>query len=329
VGLDKFKSAVAQLAGVSNSRVAVLSYSINTPASSIIGGRRLTTTEPQELLALDGGAGAGRAVLSSSVLEQQQQDQQERWFLRRLSQADGMVEVYSRIATMNDKDAQAITDKVNNGTRQDTFAQSLKEAGLNLVAGSITIQEPDQGMGVLGPIQSAFKNSRTREIIIIVGACVGAALVMAIIVCLIVRCVRSQLRPRASAVMSPRLQPVYGSRSGGVNPISGAPVAAPPGMNGFMSQPPQAAYGNSQAGAAVGQQGYPPAGGYVVQGRSFRTRQEAEDYQLALALQRSLHQTSSRQASPRQAASSSPTYVPAGYGYGYTGSTSNLASPRR
>jgi len=331
VGLDKFKSAVAQLAGVSNSRVAVLSYSMNTPASSIIGGRRLTSTEPQQQLAIDGGMGAGRAVLSSSIFEEQQQQQQEKWFLRRLSQADGMVEVYSRIATMNDKDAQAITDKVNNATRQDTFANTLKEAGLNLVPGSISIQQPDQGMGVLGPIQSALGNSKTREIIIIVGACVGAALVMAIIVCLIVRCVRSQLRPRGAPVMSPRLQPVYGSRSGGINPIYGAPVAPPPGMNGFMSQPPRAAYGSSQSGGAAGPQGYPSVGGggYVVQGRSFRTRQEAEDYQLALALQRSIQQTSSRQASPRQGAGGTPTYVPAGYGYGYTGSTSNMASPRR
>jgi hypothetical protein len=62
LSLDKYKAAVAQLAGVATTRVAVLSFLADSPATSLVGGlgRRLASATPLP------AAGAGTAAASGS-----------------------------------------------------------------------------------------------------------------------------------------------------------------------------------------------------------------------------------------------------------------------
>lgn len=90
--------AVAALAGVTSTRVAVISYSLNAPATSLFGGsgRRLTAAAADALAGLAWG--------------------------RRLRASDA-IEVDSRIATINQADADAISARVGNATLQAEFTR--------------------------------------------------------------------------------------------------------------------------------------------------------------------------------------------------------------
>jgi hypothetical protein len=247
--IDTYKSAVAQLAGVPRSRVAVLSYSVMTPNS--LFGRRLASVD----------LAAGSGVVSQSHADASGEPAAAT-AVRRLLASTQTLEVQSRIATMNSTDADAIKARINNSTRQREFISTLKEAGLEVVPDSIAVQEPSGGF--LNPIANSLLNPQTRQVLIIVGSCLGALLVLSILIFCVVRCVRKQLRPRPLVPPPPQFRP-------------GSTCTSPP--------PTGALYGTM--GAVPGNNS---VAGYTVAGRTFRTRQEAEDYQLAVAMQRSLQQ---------------------------------------
>jgi hypothetical protein len=246
--IDTYKSAVAQLAGVPRSRVAVLSYSVMTPNS--LFGRRLASVD----------LAAGSGVVSQSPATSA--DPAAATAVRRLQAGTQTLEVQSRIATMNSTDADAIKARINNSTRQKEFITTLKDAGLEVVPDSIAVQEPSGGF--LNPIANSLLNPQTRQTLIIVGSCLGALLVLSILIFCVVRCVRKQLRPR---------------------PLVPPPPMFRPGSTYTTTPPAGALYGTM--GAVPGNNN---VAGYTVAGRTFRTRQEAEDHQLALAMQRSLQQ---------------------------------------
>jgi hypothetical protein len=222
--LDKYKAAVAQLAGVTTSRVAVLSFLTDAPATSLIGKRRR--------LAAAGGSSDGSSVqpqqgeVAWTLAEQQQQQRQgelvllpdgnsaapahtgstdissSSGFLRQLlleALRSGQLEVYSRIATQNAADAAAITGRINNATRQTKFEKDLADAGLKLIQGSISVRSmdasgaggPGRGWGLPGV---NISDPNTRRILIIVAASVGAGLFVMLLGWAISCCLRKRRR---------------------------------------------------------------------------------------------------------------------------------------
>jgi len=255
--------------------------------------------------------------------------------------------VYSRIATLNQADADAIVARISNTTRQAEFEKQLASAGLQLVPGSISIRDTagNQKTG-WGLPNMNWSDPNTKRIVIIVACSVGAAVLAmllgwAVSCCLQRRRSRRQqnqlqqqfiMRPAGSATyhsgtnaaqnMSSNsnrvnsLRPLFGAsataggapgssgrqtttpyvaaaagRSNGrpVNPFAGTNIQFSSSSGGrggaYAAAPAAATFGSSAAGSGV------PVGGYVVQGRTFRTAHEAEEHQLAIALQRSLQQT--------------------------------------
>ncbi|WIA15148.1 hypothetical protein OEZ85_001835 [Tetradesmus obliquus] len=193
--LDKYKAAVAQLAGVTTSRVAVLSFLSDAPATSLIGKRRrLAAAGSSSSEGSDAQQQLQRVEVGWTPVEQQQQGDgssaasahagsSSGSFLRQLlleALRSGQLEVYSRIATQNAADATAITGRINNATRQAKFEKDLSDAGLKLIQGSITVRSMDAsgagspgGWGLPGV---NFSDPNTRRILIIVAASVGAGL---------------------------------------------------------------------------------------------------------------------------------------------------------
>lgn len=375
LALDKYKSAVAQLAGVTTSRVAVLSFLTSEPATSLIG-RRLQ----QQTSASSSSSDSGPTLLllpdgqdSSRGLQQLQRPQDvadinslHPWSLlsdsssssssgghnRQLRQlSSGQLEVYSRIATLSAADAAAITSRINNATRQTDFQKNLSAAGLKLVVGSISVRSVDSGSSSsskgwnLPGVNMADPN--TRRIIIIVACSVGAGLLVIIAGCIVSCCLRKRRANRYHAnrsqqqfLTSPAGYAGYYSngatpsnssqdsnrsgtrvtsaaRTSGAGPIrtlfggSSRAQTSSPARNGQLVNPfagsnvnwaarGSGAYTAPGAAVTAGASMAPtqglsagplPVGGYTVNGQTFRTAKEAEDYSLALALQRSMHQS--------------------------------------
>jgi hypothetical protein len=220
--LDKYKAAVAQLAGVTTSRVAVLSFLTDAPATSLIGKRRRlaaadsssegssmqqqpqvevawTQVEQQqqgELVLLSDGSFAAHPYAGSSS------SSSSSGFLRQLlleALRSGQLEVYSRIATQNAADAAAITGRINNATRQAKFEKDLADAGLKLIQGSITVRSmdasgsggPGSGWGLPGV---NISDPNTRRILIIVAASVAAGVFVMLLGWAISCCLRKRRR---------------------------------------------------------------------------------------------------------------------------------------
>jgi hypothetical protein len=340
--LDKYKAAVAQLAGVTTSRVAVLSFLSDTPATSLVG-RRLAAATPLYPASSSSSSSKRRALQQSSssssawsweLLPMEVAEEglvssaaaaSSRGLLvaaasaaasaagRLLLQSgSGQLEVYSRIATMGQSDADDIVNRINNATRQAEFEKSLVDAGLRLVSGSVSVKRagvgnPGGGWGLPG---LNWNDPAQRRIIIIVVASIGAALVVMLLIwwatcCFRRRTPRSSLQQqfissggRTPGTATPGSSQASGS-SGvrplfGAAPAAGRPVNNSSGANGrplynpFAVQPAAAAtYGPSAYGTPAGR---PPAGAYTVAGRTFATAKEADDYALALALSQSLQQ---------------------------------------
>lgn len=368
--LDKYKAAVAQLAGVTTTRVAVLSFLSDTPATSLVG-RRLAAATPlppsldaatttsrssssRSLQQAAAGAVVGTAwswellpfapeefssgspigggdVVSSS-------DSSSRGLLSAAASAagrlllqsgSGHLEVYSRIATLGQADADAIVSRINNATRQAEFDKALTDAGLKLVPGSVAVRKAGQG----GPGGTGWglpglnwNDPNQRRIIIIVAASVGAALVVMLLIWWATCCVRRRRRGAAQAGLQQQFissggrtpgsatpGSSQGSGSSGLRPLFGAAAAPPssaagrpavasngrPLYNPFAAPPAAAStYGPSAYGLPVGRGSAGPqppapsaaAAGYTVAGRTFATAKEADDYALALALSQSLQQ---------------------------------------
>jgi hypothetical protein len=227
--LDKYKAAVAQLAGVTTSRVAVLSFLTDAPATSLIGKRRRlvaadsssegssmqqqqgdvawTLVEQQQqqgelVLLPDGTSAAPVHAGSSSSLLLDSSSSSSSGFLRQLlleALRSGQLEVYSRIATQNAADATAITGRINNATRQTKFEKDLADAGLKLIQGSISVRSmdasgaggPGRGWGLPGV---NISDPNTRRILIIVAASVGAGLFVMLLGWAIPCCLRKRRR---------------------------------------------------------------------------------------------------------------------------------------
>jgi hypothetical protein len=268
--LDKYKAAVAQLAGVTTSRVAVLSFLADTPPASIVG-RRLAAVTPLpatsssrslqqasssssdgwswELLPFDpeedlfgssssadaAGGSSSRGLLSAALSAASAA-------AGRLLLQSGQLEVYSRIATMGQSDADAIVGRINNSTRQAEFEKALADAGLKLVQGSVGVKRAGQGQpgGSWGLPGLNWNDPTQRRIIIIVAASIGAALVAVCLIWWATCCIRRRRRaaggPRAglqqqfitsggrsSGSATPGSQSSGGS---GLRPLFGAPAAA-------------------------------------------------------------------------------------------------------
>jgi hypothetical protein len=357
--LDKYKAAVAQLAGVTTSRVAVLSFLSDTPAASLVG-RRLSSLTPLEAAASshssssralqnaagvtggssawswevlpfdleedmssavagDGSSGSSRGLLAAAMSAAASVAVSAAGAAAgRLLLQSGSLEVYSRIATMGQSDADAIVARINNATRQAEFEKALSDAGLKLVPGSVAVkragQPPGGGWGLPG---RGWNDPNHRRIIIIIAASVAAALVA---VCLIWWATCCCKRRRGPSQVGLQQQFITGGRtpgsatpgssqgsgSSGLRPLFGAAAAQPPpaaGSNGrplynpFAGQPvPAVTYGPSAYGGAPGGRGATvPAGGYTVAGRTFGSAKEADDYALAMALSQSLQEQGSRQ----------------------------------
>lgn len=346
--LDKYKAAVAQLAGVTTSRVAVLSFLADTPAASLVG-RRLAAVTPLpasgssssrtlqqansdssnawswELLPLDpeedmfsntAAAGSSRGLLSAAVSAAASAAGR-----LLLQSSSGQLEVYSRIATMGQSDADAITARINNATRQAEFDKALADAGLKLVPGSVAVKRAGQGQpgGSWGLPGLNWNDPNQRRIIIIVVASIGAALVAVLLVWWASCCYRRRRAPRqglqqqfittggrSSGTATPGSS--QGSGTSGVRPLFGAPAAVAAGSrpsnssnrplyNPFAAQPAAAATYGPSAYGVPGARGaaQPPAGAYTVAGRTFATAKEADDYALALVLSQSLQQQNQQQ----------------------------------
>jgi hypothetical protein len=355
--LDKYKAAVAQLAGVTTSRVAVLSFLSDTPAASLVG-RRLSSITPLEAAAssyssssraLQNAAGVSRGSsgpawswevlpfdldedMSSAVAGDGSSGSSSRGLLAaamsaaasvavsaagaaagRLLLQSGSLEVYSRIATMGQSDADAIVARINNATRQAEFEKALSDAGLKLVPGSVAVkqagQPPGGGWGLPG---LNWNDPNQRRIIIIIAASVAAALVAVCLIWWATCCCKRRRGPSQAGLQqqfitggrTPGSATPGSSGSSGLQPLFGA-AAQPPvaGSNGrplynpFAGQPvPAVTYGPSAYGGAPGGRGATvPAGGYTVAGRTFGTAKEADDYALAMALSQSLQEQGSRQ----------------------------------
>jgi hypothetical protein len=347
--LDKYKAAVAQLAGVTTSRVAVLSFLADTPAASLVG-RRLAAVTPLpasssssrslqqansdssawswQLLPLhpeekwsvsSAAASSSRGLLSAAVSAAATAAGR-----LLLQSGSGQLEVYSRIATMGQSDADAITARINNATRQAEFDKALADAGLKLVPGSVAVKRAGQGQpgGSWGLPGLNWNDPNQRRIIIIVAASIGAALVVVLLVWWASCCYRRRRAPRhglqqqfittggrSSGTATPGSS--QGSGTSGLRPLVGAPAAAAaaaagirpsnssnrPLYNPFAAQPAVAATYGPSAYGVPGARGaaQPPAGAYTVAGRTFATAKEADDYALALALSQSLQQQSQQQ----------------------------------
>lgn len=351
--LDKYKAAVAQLAGVTTSRVAVLSFLADTPPASIIG-RRLAAAEPfgnssssRSLQANSAAAGSSAwswellpydpiedLVSSAAAVDGSSRGLLSAAFAagvsaatsaagRLLLQSGGQLEVYSRIATMNQADADAIIGRINNQTRQAEFEKSLADAGLKLVSGSVSVKRAGQGQpgGGWGLPGLNWNDPNQRKIIIIVAASVGAALVVICLIWWATCCYRRRRRNRSGLQQqfitnggrtpgSATPGSSQGSGSSGLRPLFGAPAAAPavgrpsnssnrPLYNPFAVPPGAAAtYGPSAYGVPGGRgAAQPPAGAYTVAGRTFATAKEADDYALAMALSQSLQEQNRQQQS--------------------------------
>jgi hypothetical protein len=274
--LDRYKSAVAGLAGVGVSRVSVISYTIDRPAASILGKKKRR-----------------RAILAAS------------------SENGGGVRVDSRVSTTSPADADAITARVKDPERLAKFGEELKKSGLELVDGSVAVQAPAAGAGglggVFGGVGSLFQGmggSEAERIAIIVGVAVGAVVLLALVGWAVARAVRARRRRREEAAAAAALARLNGGggpwngRNGGsgsrVAPLRGAVAAAPGVFDG-----PRYASSTSAARQQQQQQQQgasyapppppPPSGGlYTVAGRAFTSRDDAEQYALALAVARSL-----------------------------------------
>lgn len=395
LALDKYKSAVAQLAGVTTSRVAVLSFLTSEPATSLIG-RRLqdsstwgSSGEAGSLLQQlpDGEGDSSRMLLqthdSSSVLLESSGRQPlalrlggssgSQWHGRQLRQLGrGQLEVYSRIATLNADDTAAITARINNATRQADFEKNLAAAGLKLVPGSISVRSVDsgssgsKGWGLPGVNMS---DPNTRRIIIIVACSVGAGLLVILLGWAVSCCVRRKRaghnnsssqqqflssstgynryygstaaanraqsdRPAngrtgsgslrgmfgAGAPSNSRGQPTSPNRNGRpVNPFAGTNVNfGSHGTGGYSAPAAAVGTGPSMSPAYGVSARQLPVGGYTVNGQTFMTAKEAEEYQLALALQQSLQQSGPPgHYLPHSSGQQQSGYPPSsGYGFG-------------
>jgi hypothetical protein len=340
--LDKYKAAVAQLAGVTTSRVAVLSFLSDTPATSLVG-RRLAAATPLhpassssskrralqqasssssewswELLPMETAeeglllnTSAAGSSSSSGLLAAAASAAASAAGRLLLQSGSGQLEVYSRIATMGQSDADEIVNRINNSTRQAEFEKSLADAGLRLVSGSVSVKRagvgnPGGGWGLPG---LNWNDPAQRRIIIIVVASVGAALVAMLLIWWATCCFRRR-QPRSSlqqqfissggrtpgtatpgssqASGSSGVRPLFGAVPAAGRPVNSSSGNGRPLYNPFAVQPAAAAtYGPSAYGTPAGR---PPAGAYTVAGRTFATAKEADDYALALALSQSLQQ---------------------------------------
>eukprot|EP00879_Flechtneria_rotunda_P020999 GHRR01022115.1.p1 GENE.GHRR01022115.1~~GHRR01022115.1.p1 ORF type:complete len:594 (-),score=223.72 GHRR01022115.1:332-1849(-) len=333
LSLDRYKNAVAQLAGVTSSRVAVLSFLADAPATSLIGHRRrLTAVSQLQAIALpalpawSAGAAAVELISSSSSGHGGNSSSSTAMqhvfngLARQLLQAknSGQLEVYSRISTLNQADADAITGRINNATRQADFAKQLSDAGLQLVPGSVTVRASDSTTKGWGLPSVNMDDPNTRRIIIIVACSVGAALLVMVVGWVIVCCMRrrrSRSRLQQQFIAGGAPTAAYAASSGrnngsrtngsGVRPLFGTPATSGQltrqgsaqlhnpfaGTNIRFDQHPASAGHTAYAAPPAAATNGLPVGGYVVAGQTFRTAKEAEDYQVALALQRSLQQS--------------------------------------
>jgi hypothetical protein len=223
---------------------------------------------------------------------------------------------------MGQSDADAITARINNATRQAEFDKALADAGLKLVPGSVAVKRAGQGQpgGSWGLPGLNWNDPNQRRIIIIVAASIGAALVVVLLVWWASCCYRRRRAPRqglqqqfittggrSSGTATPGSS--QGSGTSGLRPLFGAPAAAAaagsrpsnssnrPLYNPFAAQPATAATYGPSAYGVPGARGaaQPPAGAYTVGGRTFATAKEADDYALALALSQSLQQQNQQQ----------------------------------
>lgn len=364
--LDKYKAAVAQLAGVTTTRVAVLSFLADTPATSLVGRRLAAATPLPAASSSSSGsssasrtlqqtnAAAGSSAWSWELLPYSPEEvllgnagfmaaadvgssQQSRGLLSAAASAagrlllqsgSGQLEVYSRIATMSQSDADAIVDRINNSTRQAEFDKALADAGLKLVPGTVAVRRAGQGGpgggGGWGLPGLNWNDPNQRRIIIIVAASIGAAFVVMLLIWWATCCMRRRRAPRQGLQQqfiaagghtpgSATPGSSQGSGSSGLRPLFGAAPAAGaavgrpsnssngrPLYNPFAVQPTAAAtYGPSLYGVPSGQ-GAPaaaaPSGTYAVGGRTFATAKEADDYALALALSQSLQEQNKQPA---------------------------------
>ncbi|KAF8060553.1 Invadolysin [Scenedesmus sp. PABB004] len=337
LALDKYKAAVAQLAGVATSRVAVLSFLTDAPATSLIGRRRAAR---RRLAAAGGGGDSDGDALWEPPLGGGAAGGVRGALRSLLQRSSGTLEVYSRVATISKSDADAITSRISNETRQAEFGAALAAAGLRLVAGSISVRSADAGApgsGGWGLPRLSMSDPSTRRIIIIVAASVGAGLVLLLAAWAVSCCLRRRRRSRAAPAGAPSQQQFLtsppgggggwaGSGSGSATPGSSgsgggrpggggggrtlfgaraAPAAPPPAPGGRPANPFAGSSGAFVSGLAGGggrggSAGYAPpppaaggvpAGGFTVAGQTFATRREAEEFALATALQRSLHES--------------------------------------
>jgi hypothetical protein len=258
--LDRYKSAVAGLAGVGVPRVSVISYTLDRPATSILG-KKLRRRSLQA------------------------------------SEDSGRVRVDSRVSTLSPQDAEAITARVKDPARLAKFGEELQKAGLDLVEGTVAVQSPAAGagggglFGGLGNLFQGLGGSEAERIAIIVGVSVGAVVILSLLGWAVARAVRARRRRREEAAAAAAIARLNGGGGGGL----GGGGRVPPLRGDVVGGAGPARYASSTSAYRSPTAQHPPQPQpqqqqqlFTVAGRCFTNRDDAEQYALALAVSRSL-----------------------------------------